>query len=510
MKPFLLILLTTVSLFSYEFNSLPNNKALMSNYQRSIVSVNGQVSMDSTSLQLLVASFSVPITLYKTVGIEVNHLTDTYGQSGTSVKTAFAIKPWKQLSIGGVIGYRYYKDSEVHHDLPFDLGVNYAFFTSPVIEDMVVGVSAQNITGITPDSLKLLTTPRSVKIDWSTSFLSRRIALRSELGVDIDERIALYGVDFLLRPAILDVGYTITNSDWFLYGGFRPAEHWGVYLRGGWGQDREKRSFARFTLSKEFGQSREMVMGKKHAKYTTPGPGKLYTQMRQNFAENNFLEALILCKLIFIDRPDFFKKDWVQYYMAASFEQLGLTEVTYATVDSTLIYTKSPALFSAKLLLSKLYLEDNDPQIEDNYQELKSSSAYDSLKYANDIVMGLYYLRNGRTTRANSFFNNVPKSFVLFGEAQRGLRISAKIKSEGEFYSIKDTLLLEKYSKGIEAYQKLGIELKELLYSPQSSFIMERIEELEVEIKAFYPVIQEYKKAWEKESERLGGSKTAE
>ncbi len=103
MKPILILLITLCALYSYEFSSLPDNKAHLTEVSKNRISVISQFNTEPKN-ELLDVSFTLPIGLYQSYSLAMTHTFKESGFKGTNIKAAYAINPWKQLSIGGSLG----------------------------------------------------------------------------------------------------------------------------------------------------------------------------------------------------------------------------------------------------------------------------------------------------------------------------------------------------------------------------------------------------------------------
>ncbi len=285
-----------------------------------------------------------------------------------------------------------------------------------------------------------------------------------------------------------------------IYGTFKPTELRDLHIRGGWGRDNEKSDFIRVALEKGFGPSREQVYTKKRARHFIIGPGKLYNQMRQFYADTLYFDAAAVCGRILTEYPDFFKNDWVHYYCAWSLEKLDFRRAASESVHN---FIASKENSHADIVLRDLYFNNNNFRIKQVYQNIINSSASDSLKDESHLILGEYYLRNRKTETAQNIFRKIPADSYYYKEAQKKIKISKYLNKSEETYGVKDSVLLEKYHNEREEYELLGMKFYEYLSANNSSHVVEVLNEIKEQAAPYYQIVKQYEKAWSEEQDRI-------
>ena len=459
------------------------NPALMT--EENYISVRGAFSPSmGNSFVLYEGGVTVPVGLYQSVGLTMLGVSTNepiqkyswdenegvYQEDGTFTDSHFrgmlsyAINPWNRLSVGANLNF-YYDDNfnDAIYGLALDIGVTYRALNHPVLGEHIVGVSFQNV--ISPDFKGDDIQQQSIntKVSWIGKMWERRI----DAGIDLDFKdftaaatdFATSVIDTSTDESVVVKAAKSFEFDFNARLGFwlmKMVNIYGMAGTGYWGvaagmnvptvfggrdfqvayqymsMTDDKLSYTQTIYFRgDFGPHREQVYAKKMAKQAIIGPGKLYNQARQLFVDGQYWDAFFLFGRIATEYPDFFKNDWVKYFMGASQEKMDMREVAAETYNEVITdYSKSPAVFNARLGLIRLnYRDNNSYGVEEQYNELASSLAADSIKQAAAYYMGESKFNEKSYDEAKKFLEMVPMTHTDYPFAQHTLAIISAINN---------------------------------------------------------------------------------
>ncbi|MFP4678927.1 MAG: tetratricopeptide repeat protein [Chitinispirillaceae bacterium] len=312
-----------------------------------------------------------------------------------------------------------------------DIGLTYKALRHPLLGNHILGLSTQNIF--------------TMILDTDETYAR---ALRASLLSDFWERRINYGADFTLK----DIGSN--PSDWFPDStmsmewelsqklGFNVLRLINMYVLSGWNQEGfDHYGFAvganmpgfvngrdlegmyqyvsindgdgshhTFYLRAEVGQHREEIYAKRMAGMATMSPSRLYNQALEAYYDGNCYEAYWLFAQINVDYPDFFKNDWVNYYLGACHECMDLRESAIEAYKKTKEeFSRSVVVPHVDLGLMRVYYREGDhAAVEQQFNTLNELGVPDSIKYHSYYLMGESAVQQGDYSKARELFTMVP------------------------------------------------------------------------------------------------------
>jgi len=459
-------------------NSPATNPAFMT--EANYTTIRGAFSPSlSNSFVLYETGAVIPLGLYQAAGVSVlgvtandpiiesewDPVTESIKATGKEFKDShfrimlsYAVNPWNKLSVGGNLNVYYDPNfGEAIVGFALDLGVSYRLAHHPILGEHLVGMSFQNI--ISPDFSfeELQQQSINAKISWVGRMWERRI----EAGIDMDFKdFTAQAANFLVPEEQEDGSILLVPGDkslefdfnfrvgfWLMkminVYGHVGDDYWG--LSGGMNVPtifggRDFQAAYQYTsvyddalafqhtvyFRGEFGASREEVYAKKMAKEAVVGPGKLYNTARELLARGEYWKAFFVFGKISTEYPDFFKNDWVRYYMGECQEHMDMRELANETYNKTISeFAMSPAVFTARLGLMRVnYRDANYYGVESEYNTLAVSSASDSIKNAAAYIMGSARFASGNYVEAISYFSKVPATHSDYPFAQHSMAIA--------------------------------------------------------------------------------------
>lgn len=444
-----------------------------------------------------------PIGLYQSVGIswlhqginspyqEVRLKSDlTLDSSGGMIsdQTDYMMATWAYnvisgLTIGANLGFltkKFYVDN--YFGISPDIGLTYRVLQHPAIGTHSLGVSINN----------LLFLPLMVKKDDEDRDISTYIprTLRASLNSNYWERQIESTFDFNLR----DIGTSseeffdkVTKMEWTLdgkVGGWilRIIKLYGLiglsdgslsYLGLGGGfnipminngrdltflmqyistqdVDREDKSsipaasWISLYVKADIGKHREEIYARKMAKLANLQPNDLYIKACNLYAQENYWDAFFIFSQLFVEYPDFFKNDWVGFFLGSCQEQMDMrltAEEAYNKMKE--MFPRSAAVPFADLGLMRVYYRDgNFGSVETQFNELNRLGVPDSIKYHGYYYMGETEMKKGNYSKALQLFELIPETHPDFVFAQHSAAIcnAATDNYEGAISSLENCI----------------------------------------------------------------------
>jgi TolA-binding protein len=424
----------------------------------------GFSALGVTSNQKVIAADWDPTT-----GTIVEGSGTEYSDNHTHMMASWAINPWNKLSVGvNLTVYQTPNFGEPLTGLSMDVGLTYRLLNHSLLGEHLVGFTFQNI--ISPnvfsqadgadgesEKIELQTQSINAKISWLGKIWDRRI----DAGMDIDIK------DFTTQAAdfggvIVDEDGNVTKVDgdkkiefdfnsrvgfWIL----RMINVYGHLGTGYWGLSggmnvptvfggRDFQAAYQYTSMWEdelahthsiyfrgdFGMHREQIYAKKMARMAQLGPGKLYNKALTLYHSGQYWDAFFIFGRILTEHPDFFKNDFVQYYLALCQENMEMREFASQNFNEAISeYSKSPVVPLAQLGLMRVnYRETNYYGVEEEFNKIQSSTTTDSVKQAASYYMGATRMAEEKYSEAITLFSSIPLTHDDYPFAQHSLAIS--------------------------------------------------------------------------------------
>lgn len=420
-----------------------------------------------TTFLLVEFGYIQPIGLYQSIGAAYLGVTPTDDleqtvwdpQSGTIVKTgltykganslfmlSYAINPWSGLSVGSNLNIFHepnFGDPKI--SIGIDLGISYRIIRHPLIGDHLVGIAFQNLISPGIGTGEFNRQAANLKMSWLAKIWEKRI----ETGIDLDIKdFASKAEDFAFgstKEIEFDFSYRLgfwllrMINAYFLVG----SDYWG--LAGGMNvpqvnNGRDFQVLYQYTsMIKEdainlhtiyarvdLGKHREEVYARKMARLASVGPGNLYNKARTLFSNGKYWDAFFIFGKIIVEYPDFFKNDWVQYFMGRCQEKLDMREVSIDNYDKTKKdYPRSVVVSFADLGLMRIhYRTGNGSGVANQFSRLSTPTVPDSLKNHAFYLMGEQHLVDGNYSKAIQLFELIPEEHPEYIFAQHSLAVS--------------------------------------------------------------------------------------
>ncbi len=465
-----------------------NNPAYMT--EANYLSIRGAFSPSLGNAFILYEGGAViPLGLYQSVGISalgvnsnqkvvaaewdanngtiVENSERTYSDNHTHFMASWAVNPWNKLSAGvNLTVYQTPNFGEPLTGLSLDLGLSYRLLNHSLLGEHLVGLTFQNL--ISPnifsqaedEDIQLQTLSINAKVSWLAKIWDRRI----DAGIDLDIK------DFTTQASDFAGGVVIDPNDssvvkkvdgskkvefdfnsrlgfWIL----RMINIYGHLGTGYWGVSggmnvptvfggRDFQAAYQFTsmwedklaythsiyFRGEFGMHREQVYARKMARKAQLGPGKLYNKALKLYHSGQYWDAFFIFGRIITEQPDFFKNDFVQYYLSLCQENMDMREFAGQNfAEAVSEYSKSPVVPLAQLGLMRVnYREGNFPTVKDEFDKIQSSTTTDSVKQAAIYYMGATKMAEEKYSEAINLFTSIPLTHGDYPFAQHSLAIA--------------------------------------------------------------------------------------
>ncbi|MBD3345718.1 MAG: hypothetical protein GF401_11715 [Chitinivibrionales bacterium] len=370
---------------------------------------------------------------------------------------SYAVNPWRRLSLGLNLAMAYEKlfNEETRMSIPpgVDIGLSYRLARHPIFGNHVLGVSVQNL--MAPE-LKSNTDKydgdvysRNLKLTWLSKYFENRI----EQSIDVDVKDFLANKESFLDDAMsleYDVYYRITG--WILRifkicGQFGVGDNGSKYFgfAGGAnipmvnaGKDLEILYQYNNMLEKEkilshtiyaradFGKHREEIYARKLARMIDSSPNDLYNKALSLYHAGKHWDAFFVFGQILSLYPDFFKNDWVSYYLNSCQEELDMREAAEEGYDQMIQrYSGSEVVPYADLGMMRIAYRNNDnTKVEQQFSALQKPGVPDSLKYHAAYLMAETFMQQQDYDVALQIFEVIPIDHPDYPFAQHSAAIA--------------------------------------------------------------------------------------
>lgn len=392
----------------------------------------------------------------------------------TQTMLSYAVNPISRLSLGLNLNIAYesfFRSDDNRAGWGVDLGLSYRLLHHQLLGDHVAGIAFQNVLPVTfkpaDDSLR--------ESSWINRLFGRQSAdtslpydhypsvLRLSLVSSFWERQITTGFDFslkdlyaqandfangdksiewdlncrasvwILRLFKLYLLCGLDGSDGFEYWGFAPAFDIPAVLTG---HELEvayqfvsvRKGVANtssFYVRGEIGKHREELYARRMARLANIEPNDLYNRALTLFSKGMYWDAFFVFGRIQVEYPDFFKRDWVDYYLGACQEKLDMRTSSakrYEQVRQD--YAKSIVKPFAELGLMRIeYRNNNSAAVRSLFDELNKPDVPDSLKFHGFYIMGQSLVSQKEFQKAVQLFEQIPEYHPDYVFAQHSLAV---------------------------------------------------------------------------------------
>ena len=435
----------------------------------------------------------VPIGLYQSAGVSVLGVTSNepivgamwdpttqtirptgqeYYDNHMMIMASYAINPFNRLSLGANVNYyRTPNFGEPIQGLALDVGATYRVANHPVLGEHIAGINFQNAISPNigrPDDVDFSIATQSInaKISWLAKLFDRQI----DVGIDFDIKDFTSSAANFAVAAASDIGsddpgkiiegvkkiefdFSSRVGFWLLrminvYGHFGTG-FWGV--SGGMnvpsifgGRDfqaayqytnilDDRASFTHTIYFRgQFGPHREQVYAQRMARQVQLGPGRLYNQMLSEHFSGNFWNSFFIGGRILTEFPDFFRNDYVVYYMGLNLEEMDMRETASESFNQVINdFPRSPVVPLAQLGLLRIAYRDGDfSSVTGLFNAINVPAATDSVRQAAAYYQGLVLLSQNRTMEAIQMFNTLQVGHGDYHFAQHSMAVAWAISGD--------------------------------------------------------------------------------
>jgi len=397
-----------------------------------------------------------------------------YHDNHSMYMLSYAINPFNKLSVGANLNvYRTPNFGDAIMGLALDVGVTYRLSNHPVLGEHIVGLNFQN--AISPnifskpegdEKVKINTQSINAKATWIAFLFDRQIttgvdfdvkdftaqgeafgyAAASSVGSGDKEELingvkkiefdvsGRFGV-WLLRMITLNAHFG--TGHWGVSGGMNvPSIFGGRDFQAAYQYTNildDKASFTHTVYFRgQFGPHREQVYARKMARQVQLGPGKLYNQMLAEHFAGNYWNSYFIGGKILTEYPDFFRNDYVAYYMGMNQEAMDMREAATETYnDLQNNFPRSSVVPYAKLgLLRVAYREGDYSTVRDLYDQINFAASPDSVKQAGAYYYGEALLNQNKVIDAIQQFTMVPAGHYDYVFAQHSMGVAYAINGD--------------------------------------------------------------------------------
>ncbi|MBD3391458.1 MAG: tetratricopeptide repeat protein [Chitinivibrionales bacterium] len=473
-----------------------NNPAYMT--EENYVSARGAFAMVlANSFRLWEMGATVPIGLYQSAGFtwlgEHGGDVDVAVWDGSSISktgqtksnqnhffaASYAINPINRLSVGANLTLAYMTN---FGDAPapgvgIDAGITYRLIRHPLIGDHLVGVTGQNLLA---PKINDVSYARNIRASWLAHIWEKRI----EAGIDVDIKDFLAKADDFFETAASGETKSLSKTIEFDFNsrlGFWILRMFNAYFQIGsdyWGlaggvnvptinngrdfqvlyqymnmlNDDEATTHT-FYFRSDIGKHREEIYARKMARLASLAPNDLYNRALSLFWAGKYWDAFFIFGRILAEFPDFFKNDWVSYYLGRCQEKMDMRAASVESYEETKKnYPRSNVVPYADLGLMRIhYRNDNDDQVAAQMSLLNKPTVQDSLKYHAFYIMGESHLRQDQYQKALQLFSLIPETHPEYIFAQHSAAVAHVLSNNMD-------LAIEALDNSIQAIAKSEAE----------------------------------------------------
>jgi tetratricopeptide (TPR) repeat protein len=442
--------------------------------------VSAKVAFSSVlnTFRMLDGEIIYPVDLYQTAAVswlhagvddyartdeQLNIIGDSISDSKNYFALTYAINFWKGLSAGiNVALLNEVFDKSSNMSFGGDVGLTYRIINNAFLGHHVIGANLQNALMISLSSSNKQEYPRTLRLSLNSNYWERRVESGVEFALkdllvsgnefiegasiksewDLNARMGIWVLRIATLNAILGMSDRGLEHVGFGAGINFPSVNNGrdlsiVYqflnvLNEGAKEYNAPNHTAYF--KGDFGKHREEVYARKMARLFNLQPNELYIKAVDLYNQGNFWDAFFVFSQLQIEYPDFFKNDWVGYFIGSCQEKLDMRGTAIeAYQEMKEKFDRSAAIPFADLGLMGVYYRDSDYQaVERQFNELNKLGVPDSLKFHAYYIMGEAEMNQGNNTKAKQLFDLIPENHPDFVFAQHSSAVSDAISGNIE------------------------------------------------------------------------------
>ncbi|MBD3243397.1 MAG: hypothetical protein GF331_22595 [Chitinivibrionales bacterium] len=397
----------------------------------------------------------------------------------------YALNPWRRVSVGVNLNLAYETNfGQPVSGLGLDIGATYRLLYHPLLGDHLIGVSTLNLLAPAMSETTMPTFAREgaysrgLKLSWYGRFWEGRI----DGGLDFDlkdffahsdefrewdytdssiveaAKSLEWGLSFRLGAwvlrmfkAYLQMGFDDTGLDyWGLAAGFDiPTVNRGrsmsMLYQYNLKREEDKASTHTLYAYTELGRLREQRYARHLAKLLNLSPSTLYNRALDYYHKGQYWEAFFTFGQLQTQYPDFFKMDWVAYFMGHCQEELDMRQAAAERYRGMMRkYPASSALPHANLGLMRVYYRNKDLDgVEGQFRALSQPDTPDSLRYHAYYLWGEALAYKGRSGDAIDILLQIPYSHpdYLFARHSAALAYFAMGEDRNALLNLEECIL---------------------------------------------------------------------
>ena len=212
-------------------------------------------------------------------------------------------------------------------------------------------------------------------------------------------------------------------------------------------EDKTPGSFLSMYARVDIGKHREEIYARKMARLANLQPNDLYIKACNLFAQGNYWDAFFIFSQLFVEYPDFFKNDWVSFFLGSCQEMMDMRLTAEEAFNKTKeLYPRSAAVPFSDLGLMRVYYRDgNFGAVESQFNELNRLGVPDSIKYHGYYYMGETEMKKGNFSKAKQLFDLIPETHPDYVFAQHSAAIcdASTDNIEGALSSLENCIQAE-------------------------------------------------------------------
>lgn len=435
--------------------------------EENYLSFRGAYTSILSSFTTVEAGATYPIGLYQSAGFSIIHqgLNSSYvgtlpdgSPSGIKISDnsdyfmgSYAFNIWKGLTLG--LNANFFTQSftpDQTNGVGVDAGLSYRLLQNPVIGSHILGVAVQNGLYVALSTPKE-TLPMVARLSLVSKYWERRIESTFDFSLkdlnaksidfsansvksewDFDGKVGYWALRMFKLYGLL--GMTDQGlSYWGVAGGLnlpllnngRDLSFYAQYLNSTNIEKQELTSLISMYVQTDVGKHREEIYARKMAKMANIAPNDLYIRALQLYSQENYWDAFFLFSQLFVEYPDFFKNDWVSFFIGSCQEHMDMRLTAENAFKKTKNqYSRSAAVPFSDLGLMRVYYRDgNYSAVESQFNELNKLGVPDSIKYHGYYYMGEAEMKKGNNSKAQQLFDLIPESHPDYVFAQHSSAI---------------------------------------------------------------------------------------
>jgi tetratricopeptide (TPR) repeat protein len=404
-----------------------------------------------------------PLGLYQSFGatmlwqgVSTYNQTNTSGDSIGTVNDnqyyfmlSYAYNIWRGLSLGINLNTAIYPFNNSSLSLGADVGLTYRMINNPVIGSHLLSLSLQNIFPVTINSSDHY--PRNLRLSLNSTYWQHTVEsgfdlafkdlftpasqfdsnfkptsewdLNAKLGFWILRMFNTYGLMSMTQDGISAWGFAFGFNVPSVNNG-RDLSFIYQYLTS---PDNNLNGTHTVYVKGDLGKHREEIYARKMARMANVSPNNLYTKAIELYSQGNYWDAFFVFSQLYVEFPDFFKNDWVNYYLGSCQEKLDMRETSEeAYLKAKSQYPRSGVIPFIDLGLMRIYYrDDNTSKVERQFNELNKAGVPDSVKYHGYYLMAESEIKNNNYSKARQLFDLIPENHPDYAFAQHSSAIAA-------------------------------------------------------------------------------------